>query len=491
MARTVTLSLISHTNVGKTTLARTLLRREVGEVIDQAHVTEVSEEYTLIQAGDASLRLWDTPGFGDLTRLMKRLRRENEPLGWLLHQVWDRMINRPLWCSQEAARNVKNEADVVLYLVNAAEEPEDAGYIPSELELLTWIGRPVLALLNQVGEGGEALEARWREFVARWPVVRDVLSLDAFTRCWVEEDVLFRHVAEVLEGPKREAMVALATAWNDRNLAVFRGSCEAMADYLIGTAVDREAPGANGDGEDSGGEGGVLGDFTKVLKSTTLDRKRAMAALNDRLDRATAALMERLIAEHGLYGESAAKIEQRIQDFQVKGSTSLSERSGALAGAVVSGALGGLAADALSGGLSLGGGMIAGGILGALGGAALARGYRMVGGREEPSVTWAPQFLDQLSRQVLLRYLAVAHFGRGRGPYRDLDRPARWSEAVERALVAREKSLTGIWDAAERKDKKTGNLVAILDSATREVLRDAYPRAGRLLADPVGRYNQV
>ena len=64
--------------------------------------------------------------------------------------------------------------------------------------------------------------------------------------------------------------------------------------------------------------------------------------------------------------------------------------------------------------------MIAGGILGALGGAALAHGYRMVGGREEPSVTWAPQFLDQLSRQVLLRYLAVAHFGRGRGPYRDL-----------------------------------------------------------------------
>ena len=42
---TVTLSLISHTNVGKTTLARTLLRRDVGEVLDQAHVTEVSEAH--------------------------------------------------------------------------------------------------------------------------------------------------------------------------------------------------------------------------------------------------------------------------------------------------------------------------------------------------------------------------------------------------------------------------------------------------------------
>jgi hypothetical protein len=37
--RTVDLSLISHTNVGKTTLARTLLRRDVGEVRDAEHVT--------------------------------------------------------------------------------------------------------------------------------------------------------------------------------------------------------------------------------------------------------------------------------------------------------------------------------------------------------------------------------------------------------------------------------------------------------------------
>ena len=70
----VTLSLISHTNVGKTTLARTLLRRDVGEVLDQAHVTEVSEAHTLIDTKAGELRLWDTPGFGDSVRLMERLR---------------------------------------------------------------------------------------------------------------------------------------------------------------------------------------------------------------------------------------------------------------------------------------------------------------------------------------------------------------------------------------------------------------------------------
>ena len=40
---TIALSLISHTNAGKTTLARTLLQRDVGEVRDAPHVTEFSE----------------------------------------------------------------------------------------------------------------------------------------------------------------------------------------------------------------------------------------------------------------------------------------------------------------------------------------------------------------------------------------------------------------------------------------------------------------
>ena len=40
---TITLSLVSHTNAGKTTLARTLLSADIGDVRDQAHVTEFAE----------------------------------------------------------------------------------------------------------------------------------------------------------------------------------------------------------------------------------------------------------------------------------------------------------------------------------------------------------------------------------------------------------------------------------------------------------------
>ena len=52
---TISLSLVSHTNVGKTTLARTLLRRDVGEIRDASHVTLQSSRHTLLETatGDA------------------------------------------------------------------------------------------------------------------------------------------------------------------------------------------------------------------------------------------------------------------------------------------------------------------------------------------------------------------------------------------------------------------------------------------------------
>ena len=43
----INLSLVSHTNIGKTTLARTLLMQDVGEVADRAHVTEDTDAHVL------------------------------------------------------------------------------------------------------------------------------------------------------------------------------------------------------------------------------------------------------------------------------------------------------------------------------------------------------------------------------------------------------------------------------------------------------------
>ena len=183
-AETVTLSLISHTNAGKTSLARTLLRRDVGEVRDAPHVTLFNESYALLQDQGRVLRLWDTPGFGDSARLLKRLKKESNALVWFLSQTWDRITDKPLWCSQQALKNVREEADVVLYLVNAGEPPEAAGYLGPEMEILSWLGKPVVALLNQTGPAGgdDPDEHEWRESLSRFPQVKRMPSLAAGCR---------------------------------------------------------------------------------------------------------------------------------------------------------------------------------------------------------------------------------------------------------------------------------------------------------------------
>ena len=168
--------------------------------------------------GDA-LMLWDTPGFGDSARLVKRLRQSGQPIGWLMSQVWDRWRDRAFWSSQQAMRNVRDEADVMLYLVNASEAPEAAGYVAARDGMLGWIGKPVVVLLNQLGAPREAAaEAAELRALAQPPgalaAVRAVLPLDAFARCWVQEATLAaRDRAARSNGERSALMGRLRAAW--------------------------------------------------------------------------------------------------------------------------------------------------------------------------------------------------------------------------------------------------------------------------------------
>ncbi len=460
----VTLSLISHTNVGKTTLARTLTRRDVGEVFDQAHVTEISEAYSLVRAAGNELFLWDTPGLGDTVRLVRRLKKSGNPIGWFLHQVWDRSLDRPLWCSQEALRNVREDADCVLYVVNAAETPEDAGYVAFELEILAWIGRPTLVVLNQTGAAGESsehIEEEWRAFLDRHDIVRDVLSLDAFGRCWVQEDVLFHRVVALFDGEKKEAMLVLAQMWHSENLGVFERSMELIADELAATATDREAlPG--------------------VFPSAT-QKQEAMETLGKRLDVREERLWDAVINAHGLEGKSALEAKQNIDAYVVMGEEALTPKKGAILGSMVSGAIGGLTADIMSGGLSFGGGLLAGTILGAFGGAGLSHAMRFLKTGEEPAVSWSSEFLDGLTERLILRYLAIAHFGRGRGVFEEDSAPAGWTHSVRATLAARKPRFASHWSEAGlpqgTQRRIAQGLGKDVTKAVASILNHAYPES--------------
>ena len=473
---TVNLSLISHTNAGKTTLARTMLGRDIGEVRDAAHVTDLASGHVLVQAGGDTLMLWDTPGFGDTARLVDRLRKSGNPIGWFLTQVWDRFRERPLWSSQQAVKNARDQADVILYLVNAAEDPAAAAYVALEMDVLAWIGKPVLILLNQMGSpkadtGGEA--ERWADHLARYPFVRGVLPLDAFARCWVQEGVLLDRVQPLLPEEKRPAMERLAARWRELNRARFEASMAAIAAQLAAAARDSEKVG-DGDWRSE------LSATIKGGRGESKEVKTAMAALSERLAIGTAQSTETMIELHGLDGKAARKVLERLGKDYHRGEKT-PEGFSAILGAMTTGAVTGLAADVMAGGLTLGGGMIVGGILGALGAGGLAKGINMARGEDGSSLRWSDEFFRGITGAALLRYLAVAHFGRGRGQWEEGEHPDFWQAEVEKVVEENGPALDRI-----RKDARDAGEGAVTERLRTLLVQMGETLLGRLYPEARG-----
>ena len=447
---TIALSLVSHTNVGKTTLARTLLGRDIGEVRDEAHVTQSAERHALAvtDSGDR-LELWDTPGFGDSVRLARRLAQSGNPIGWFLGEVWDRFRDRPFWLNQRALRHVLDAADVVLYLVNASEAPDDVGYLDPELQVLTLIGKPVLVLLNQLGpplpaEAEQAELARWRTRLQRHACVRGVLAFDAFARCWVAEATLLRAIAGCVPDDQRRAFGRLAAARRRAHVATWQASMAVLAHRLARAAADREAV-------PEAGLAGRLKELGAALgwrrDGASTPKEQAMHTLAERLDADVRRGTDRLIELHGLDGRAGQRVLTLLAEHYAA-QRPLDEGKAAVLGGLLTGALAGLKADLATGGLTLGGGLLAGGVLGALGAAGLARGYNLLRGTEHPSLAWTDEVLDSLTGAALLGYLAVAHHGRGRGEWAEADHPAFWDDAVRAVLAPRQGSFHAVWSAA-------------------------------------------
>lgn len=480
---TINLSLVSHTNAGKTTLVRTLLARDVGEVRDAAHVTDTATGYVMLQAGDDTLMLWDTPGFGDTARLLRRLKQSGNPIGRFLSEVWDRFRERALWSSQQAIRNVRDHADVILYLVNAAEDPADAGYVALEMEILAWVGKPVVLLLNQLGapdgQGDEDV-ARWRRHLEASGVVRDALTLDAFARCWVQEGTLLATVAPLLAPDRQRALTRLSHTWQEQNLHRFHRAMQVLAEWLANAASDRE-PVPERNWRDR------VGDALKAYRQEEPgEAGRAMGKLAERLETGTRSSTEQLIEMHGLSGRATREVLRRLRDDYAS-SGPAREGQAAVLGGLMSGAVGGLAADIAAGGLTLGGGMIVGGLLGALGAGGIARTYNIARGDDGDAVRWSEPFLAGLVRSALLRYLAVAHFGRGRGEWEEGEHPGFWQDAIEEVLRSRQAEIKAAWEVGRRAspEELTVRLASVLAECAAELLVRFYPEARAIVSQDV------
>ncbi len=471
----IILSLISHTNVGKTALARTLLRRDVGEVADRAHVTVSSEAYTLIEAKGNAALLWDTPGFGsNLAKLAKRLRSSGNPVGWIMHQVWDRFNDESLWCSQEAIRNIKEDADVVIYLVDASQSPGTIGYVDLEMEILSWIGKPVVVFLNQTGRPEPdriaAEEKEWRDHLAEIDIVKSVSTLDAFTRCWTQEHHILEKAADHVSQQKQKAATLLTQAWVDRNLEAYDKALDEIAELLVFSLLDTEKL----------KERNLINKVKTLISKNDRDAEMEKVQTNmySRLAERTASTINSLIACHGLDGKTARELAETSQE-EFTYQRNVEEGLAAAVGGAVSGLVGGLSADLIAGGTTFGGGAVIGLLLGAGTTFALAKGYNLTQtGTNE--VRWTEAHFASQVKFIVMLYLAVAHFGRGRGAWQDPENnPKHWEGVTDEILEAAKEDTKKLWKKGGA-DGKREKLKRQVKNHMRELISQAL---GRLYPD--------
>ena len=134
----------------------------------------------------------------------------------------------------------------------------------------------------------------------------------------------------------------------------------------------------------------------------------------------------------------------------------------------ISGALGGLAADLAAGGITLGGGALLGGLLGAAGSHGLARAYNTSRGSDRSAARWSTEFMNECLATAVLRYLVVAHYGRGRGGLSKTS--VRKNGKPPPSAPSQPDPSTGTWASSSDPNLLAARLARELDAIVRTVL---------------------
>ena len=168
--RPLKLAVVGHTNVGKTSLLRTLTGDvHFGEVSHRPSTTRHVEGARLSVEGQPVLELYDTPGLEDAIALLDHLERLERPgerldgparLGLFLEGSEARQR------FEQEAKVLRQllESDAGLYVIDA-REPVLSKY-RDELEVLAGCGKPLLPVLNFV-TSRDHREPEWREALSR------------------------------------------------------------------------------------------------------------------------------------------------------------------------------------------------------------------------------------------------------------------------------------------------------------------------------------
>ncbi|WP_390882669.1 DUF3482 domain-containing protein [Kingella denitrificans] len=341
--QTLSLAVVGHTNTGKTSLMRTLLRdSRFGEVKNAAATTRHVAQAALGDGVETWLYLHDTPGLEDAGGVLDWLEENTSPQHEgieRLQQFLDSPAAQNEWAQEAKVLRQVLASDAALYVVDARED-----VLPKykdELTVLSWCAKPVMPVFNFIH--GQNMD-EWQTLLARRSLhVSSRFDTVAFD--FSGEMVLWQQLATLLGQPP--ALSALMAFRQQEWQQLERQAYVLVAQFLLDAAA-------------------CVRQFE--------DKSRAQAVL-DEMQAAVAAhessLHQQLFALYRFYYSDAdIRGQQVLRAFrQNPFDAELLKDYGIRTGkAAATGALLGLGVDALTLGTSLGLGATIGGVLGGLAG---------------------------------------------------------------------------------------------------------------------------
>ncbi|HEB82666.1 MAG TPA: DUF3482 domain-containing protein [Gammaproteobacteria bacterium] len=197
----INVAVVGHTNTGKTSLIRTLLRDDRFGKIDDAAGTTRSVEKSVVYAGDeAVLNLFDTPGFEDSSALLLALEALSKTVevkspAQLLREFISQAQRYPDFEQEIKVLRQSLKSDVLLYIIDVREPL--LGKYSDEVEILSKAGKPILPVFNFIAGNSESL-ARWREQMTRFNL-HAALEFDTVAFDFEAEKRLYQKLQSLLE----------------------------------------------------------------------------------------------------------------------------------------------------------------------------------------------------------------------------------------------------------------------------------------------------
>jgi len=385
--RALKLAVVGHTNVGKTSLLRTLTRDVgFGEVSHRPSTTRHVEGARLSVDGEALLELYDTPGLEDAIALLDYLERLDRP---------GERLDGPARLARflegsEARQRFEQEAKVLrqllasdagLYVIDA-REPVLAKY-RDELSILASCGKPLLPVLNFVSSADHR-EPDWREALARLGL-HALVRFDSVAPPEDGERRLYESLALLLEN-SRDQLERLILDQEAQRLARLHSAARLIAELLVDCAACRRSVATGSDQEHV-----AIDDLRKAVRQR--EQRCVEALLKLYAFRPQDAAASDLPLLDGRWGDDLFNPET-IKQLGVR-----------VGGGIAAGAAAGAGVDLLVGGVTLGAAALVGAIAGGALQTARSYGGRLLGklkGQRELTVDDAVLRLLALRQRHLL-----------------------------------------------------------------------------------------